>query len=214
MTGRASRLIERFASMDEQEALRLADEMLADGVDPMTIVDACKEALEIVGKSFETGEMFLPELIMAGEMMAAISEMVKPRLKGPIKSKGKGKVILGTVKGDVHDIGKNMFGFLLESQGIDVIDLGVDVEPARFVEAISESGATIVALSALLTVAFESIKQTIDTISEAGYRDRVKIMIGGAPINEQICSFSGADAWGRDAMQGVNLAKQWLTGGA
>lgn len=215
MTDQARRLTETFANMEESEAFRIASEMLENGADPMQVVAACQEALEIVGKRFETGEMFLPELIMAGEMMVAISEMVKPKLKDTATQKeGLGKIILGTVRGDVHDIGKNMLGFLLETQGFEVIDLGVDVEPERFVKSISESGATVVALSALLTLAFDALKEAIDTIEEAGLRDQVKIMIGGAPVNEQIRSFSGADAWGRDAVHGVNLAKQWLRGGA
>ena len=214
MTEQTKRLTETFANMEEQEAFRIAAEMLGNGADPIQIVEACQKALEIVGKRFETGEMFLPELIMAGEMMKAISEMVKPKLKGTmVKKEGLGKVILGTVKGDVHDIGKNILGFLLETQGFEVIDLGVDVKPARFVEKISESGATVVALSALLTLAFDAMKQTIDAIREAGLRDQVKIMIGGAPVNEQVCSFTGADVCGRDAVYGVNLARQWLRGG-
>jgi 5-methyltetrahydrofolate--homocysteine methyltransferase len=215
MIEQLERLAAAFANMEEQEAFRIAGEMLEGGADPLQVVEACQKALEIVGKQFEAGEMFIPELIMAGEMMETISEMVKPKLEGTTVTKESlGKVILGTVEGDVHDIGKNMLGFLLETQGFDVIDLGVDVPPARFVETITQSGATVVALSALLTLAFEALKGTIDAIQEAGLRDQVKIMIGGAPVNEQIRSFSGADAWGKDAVQGVNLARQWLAGGA
>lgn len=207
------KLIEAFTEMEEKEVLRIANEMLDGGADPMEVVDACKNALEVVGKKFETGEMFLPELMMAGEMMDEISALVKPKLKGRAASVRLGKVILGTVLGDVHDIGKNIFGFLLDAQGLEVIDLGVDVDPARFVEKIKETGATVVALSGLLTLAFDAMKKTVDAIREAGLRDQVKIMIGGAPVNEQVCSYAGADAWGQDAVHGVNLAKQWLTGG-
>ncbi|MFH1152838.1 MAG: cobalamin-dependent protein [Pseudomonadota bacterium] len=214
MTQQTERLIETFANMEEQEALRIAEAMLEAGTDPMEVVESCKKALEIVGKQFEAGEMFIPELIMAGEMMETISEMVKPRMHGrAVEKKTLGKVVLGTVEGDVHDIGKNMVRFLMEIQGIEVIDLGVDVKPARFVECISETGATVVALSALLTLAFDSMKKTIDVIRKSEVGGRVKIIIGGAPVNEQICTFSGADAWGRDAVQGANLAKAWLAGG-
>lgn len=207
------KLIEAFTEMEEEEVLRIANEMLDSGVDPMDVVDACKNALEVVGKQFETGEMFLPELIMAGEMMDEIAALVKPKLKGRTAAATLGKVILGTVVGDVHDIGKNIFGFLLDAQGIEVIDIGVDAEPAIFVEKIKETGATVVALSGLLTLAFDAMKATVDAIQEAGLRDQVKIMIGGAPVNEQVRSYAGADAWGQDAVHGVNLAKQWLTGG-
>lgn len=214
MSMQMDRLTETFANMEEPEAFRIAEEMLENGVDPMQVVKACQDALEIVGRRFEAGEMFIPELIMAGEMMEAISAMVKPKLEGKAVEKAAlGKVIVGTVEGDVHDIGKNMLTFLMEINGFEVIDLGVDVKPERFVETIAQSGATVVGLSALLTLAFDALKKTIDVIREAGLRDQVKIMIGGAPVNEQIRSFSGADAWGRDAVQGVNLAKQWLAGG-
>ena len=207
------KLIKAFTEMEEQEVLRITNEMLDSSADPMQVVDACRNALEVVGKKFETGEMFLPELIMAGEMMDQISALVKPKLKGGTAATPLGKIILGTVRGDLHDVGKNIFGFLLDSQGFEVIDLGIDVDPSRFVEKIKETGATVVALSALLTLAFDAMKATVDAIQEAGLRDQVKIMIGGAPVNEQVCLYAGADAWGKDAVHGVNLAKQWLTGG-
>ncbi|MBI5445158.1 MAG: cobalamin B12-binding domain-containing protein, partial [Deltaproteobacteria bacterium] len=107
---------------------------------------------------------------------------------------------------------KNIVGFLLDAQGLDVVDLGVDVPPERFVETIRETGAKVVALSGLLTLAFDSMKSTVDAIAAAGLRDRVKIMVGGAPVNEQVCSYAGADDWGRDAVHGVTLAKRWLGG--
>jgi methanogenic corrinoid protein MtbC1 len=208
------KLIGAFTGLEEEEALRFANMMLDSGVDPMEIVGACKDALEIIGKRFECGEAFLPELMMAGEMMDAISAVVKPRLQGQAEAASLGKVILGTVAGDVHDIGKNIVVFLLDAQDIEVIDLGVDVPPARFVEKIRETGAKVVALSGLLTLAFDSMKATVDAIAEAGLRDQVKIMVGGAPVNEQVRSYAGADAWGRDAVHGVSLAKEWLGGTA
>jgi methanogenic corrinoid protein MtbC1 len=205
-------LIAAFTDMREEEAARIAGEMLEKGEDPSEVLGACTEALEVIGNRFESGEAFLPELMMAGEMMEQISALVTPKLRQGGEAKKEGKVIIGTVAGDVHDIGKNIVSFLLDAKGLEVIDLGVDVPPARFVEKIRESGATIVALSGLLTLAFDSMKATIDAVREAGLRDDVKIMIGGAPVNEQVCSYVGADAWGRDAVNGVNLAKQWLQG--
>jgi methylmalonyl-CoA mutase cobalamin-binding domain/chain len=205
-----SKLVNAFTELEELEAVRIANEMLAQGDDPLEVLEACKDGLEIIGKRFECGEAFLPELMMAGELMEAISAILKPRLLGREESRRLGKVIIGSVAGDVHDIGKNIVVFLLDAHGFEVIDLGIDVPPARFVESIRETGAKVVGLSGLLTLAFDSMKATIDTIAEAGLRKQVKIMIGGAPVNEQVQSYTGADAWGRDAVQGVNLAKQWM----
>jgi methanogenic corrinoid protein MtbC1 len=208
------KLIEAFADMEEQETVRIVKEMLAAGADPLEILEACNAALEIVGKRFECGEAFLPELMMAGEMMDELSAILKPLLKESAARKNLGKVVVGTVAGDVHDIGKNIVTFLLDAQGFEVVDLGVDVPAARFVDAIRESGAKVVGLSGLLTLAFDSMKATVDAIAAAGLRDQVKIMVGGAPVNEQVRSYSCADAWGRDAVHGVNLAKEWLGGAA
>jgi 5-methyltetrahydrofolate--homocysteine methyltransferase len=208
------RLIQAFVNMEEQETARIAREMLASGTPPMEVLETCNEALEIVGRRFECGEAFLPELMIAGEMMEALSGLLKPLLKDAPERKNLGKVVIGTVAGDVHDIGKNIVTFLLDAQGFEVIDLGVDVPVARFVETIRESGAKVVGLSGLLTLAFDSMKATVDAIAAAGLRDQVKIMVGGAPVNEQVCTYAGADAWGMDAVQGVNLAKEWLGGAA
>ena len=204
------KLIQAFADMEEQETVRIAKDMLAAGAQAMEVLEASKEALEIVGKRFECGEAFLPELMIAGEMMAELSALLKPLLKDAGERERLGKVIIGTVAGDVHDIGKNIVVFLLDAQGFEVIDLGVDVPTARFVEAIRESGAKVVGLSGLLTLAFDSMKSTVDAIAEAGLRDQVKIMVGGAPVNEQVRAHAGADAWARDAVAGVNMARQWL----
>ena len=208
------KLIQAFVDMEEQEVVQIAKDMLAAGTPAMEVLEACNAALEAVGKQFECGEAFLPELMMAGEMMEALSAIVKPLLKETGARKNLGKVIIGTVAGDVHDIGKNIVTFLLDAQGFEVIDLGVDVPTARFVEAIRESGAKVVGLSGLLTLAFDSMKATVDAIAAAGLRDQVKIMVGGAPVNEHVVAHCGADAWGRDAVAGVNLAKEWLGGAA
>jgi len=208
------KLIQAFVGMEEQAVVQIAKDMLAGGATPMEVLSACNEALEIVGKRFECGEAFLPELMIAGEMMEELSALLKPLLQDAPERKSLGKVVIGTVAGDVHDIGKNIVTFLLDAQGFEVIDLGVDVPVARFVETIRESGAKVVGLSGLLTLAFDSMKATVDGIAAAGLRDQVKIMVGGAPVNEQVCTYAGADAWGRDAVHGVNLAKGWLGGAA
>jgi 5-methyltetrahydrofolate--homocysteine methyltransferase len=209
------KLTEAIVGMNEEEALSIANKSIEEGVDPTKVLDACRKAMETIGQHFETGEYFLPELILAGEMMRQISEIVKPLLQDQMETTGGqlGKIVLGTVEGDIHDIGKDLVAFMLDVHGIEVIDLGVDVPPARFVEATKESEAGIVALSGFLTLAYDPMKMTVEALAEAGLRDRVKVMIGGGQIDDQIRKFTGADAYGRDAMTAVVLAKQWLKEG-
>jgi 5-methyltetrahydrofolate--homocysteine methyltransferase len=204
------KLTEAFVDMREEEVLKRTEELLEEGTEPMAILDACRKALDIIGKRFETGESFVPELIMAGEMMNAVTEMVKPKLTQDKSTEPIGKVLLGTVEGDIHDIGKDVVSFTLEANGFEVIDLGVDVPPDTFVQKIKEIQPDVIGLSGLLTLAFESMKVTVDAITEAGLRDQVKIMIGGAPVDELVREHSGADGWGKDAMEAVALAKQWI----
>jgi len=168
--------------------------------------------VEKVGKQFELGKYFLPELVMAGEMLKKISSMTEPFLKQDAEKKTAclAKVVLGSVKGDIHDIGKDMVKFLLDVNGFEVHDLGVDVSPERFVEAIKEVQPEVVGMSALLTTVFESIKNSVAAIKDAGLRDEVKIMIGGGTVSEEVRVYSGADAYGKDAVVAVNLAKKWV----
>jgi 5-methyltetrahydrofolate--homocysteine methyltransferase len=205
-------LIEAFVDIREEEALQLTEELLAEGTEPMVILDACREALDIIGQRFERKEAFVPELIMAGEMMNAITEVVKPKLAQEKPTEPLGKVLMGTVEGDIHDIGKDVVVFMLEANGFEVIDLGVDVTPDAFVQKIAETQPDVIGLSGLLTLAFQSMKETVDAIREAGLRDQVKIMLGGAPVDEHVQEYSGADGWGKDAMEAVTLARQWVGG--
>lgn len=203
-------LVEAIADMREGDAVRMAEEMLEKGGDPGHVLRLCQDAMAIVGERFERGEYFLPELIMSGAIMGRIATVIKPRLAGRAESKRIGKVVIGTVRGDIHDIGKDVVAFVLDVNGFEVHDLGVDVPEARFVEAVAEVQPQIVALSGFLTSTYEAMKATIEAITEAGLRDRVKIMIGGGQINEAVCKYAGADAYGKDAMAGVRLAKQWV----
>jgi methanogenic corrinoid protein MtbC1 len=139
--------------------------------------------------------------------------MVKPGLRGETISQKSGKLVLGTVAGDIHDIGKNIVNFMLDVSGFEVIDLGTDVAPERFVDALRKSGAPVLGLSGFLTLAFHSMKETIDAVKAAGLRDRVKIVIGGGQVDEQVRTYTGADAYGKDAMEAVMLARKW-TGGS
>ena len=203
-------LIEAIANMREDEALRLVEEALERGEDPVQVLAQCQEALAIVGQRFERGEYFLPELIMSGVMMEKIAELLKPKMATEGEKKQLGKVVIGTVKGDIHDIGKDIVAFMLEVNGFEVRDLGVDVPEGRFVEAVKEFKPQVVALSGFLTLAYDSMKATVEALKEAGLRDSVKVMIGGGQINEMVVEYSGADAYGKDAMAGVNLAKKWV----
>jgi methanogenic corrinoid protein MtbC1 len=206
----SKKLVSAIADMREEEALKLVRKMVAEGTAPVAIVDAAREAMGIVGERYEKGTYFLPELIMAGEMLTQITNIIKPELAKMPDVKRQGKVLIGTVKGDIHDIGKNIVSFMLDVNGFDVRDLGVDVAPQKFVEAIRDFRPQVIGLSGFLTLAFDAMKETIEAIKAAGLRDGVKIMIGGGQITEQIKEYAGADAYGRDAMAGVSLAKKWL----
>jgi methanogenic corrinoid protein MtbC1 len=206
----SEKLVQAIADMREDEALRLVAEMVEGGADPLAIVDASKEAMGIVGERYEQGIYFLPELILAGEMLNQITDLIKPELAKVPEVKREGTVVIGTVKGDIHDIGKNIVTFMLDVNGFEVIDLGVDVSPEKFVEAIQDTQPQVVGLSGFLTLAFDAMKETIDAIEAAGLRDGVKIMIGGGQVTEEVRQYAGADAYGRDAVAGVSLSRKWL----
>jgi methanogenic corrinoid protein MtbC1 len=208
----AEDLVKAMADLKEEEALKIARKRLDKGDDPTKILEDSRNAMEIVGKRFADGEYFIPDLVYSGEILKEITDMVKPKLAKTAEVKHLGKVVMGTVAGDIHDIGKNIVVFMLDVNGFDVRDLGVDVSAQKFVESIKESGATIVGLSGFLTLAFDSMKQTIEAIKDAGLRDKVKVMIGGGQIDEEIRRYTGADAYGKDAMAGVALAKGWIGG--
>lgn len=200
-------LIDAITEMREDDALAITTQLLDEGADPLDILDACREAMSIIGYRFETGESFIPELILAGEMMSTISDVVKPHIAVDAQAAKLGKVVIGTVEGDIHDIAKDIVAFMLDLNGFEVTDLGVDVPPARFVEAVQDTGATIVGLSGFLTLAFDPMKDTVAALRDAGLN--VKIMIGGGQIDEQIREYTGADAYGDDAMAAVALATEW-----
>jgi len=203
-------LVRAITEMQEEEALKIAHNLLDGGVDPLDILDDCRAAMEVIGKRFECGEAFIPELMLAGEMLTQISEVIKPHIQQEAASAKLGKIVLGTVQGDIHDIAKDIVGFMLDLNGFEVTDLGVDVPPAKFVEAVQETGATMVGLSGFLTLAYEPMKATVAALKEAGLD--VKVMIGGGQVDEQIRQYTGADAYGKDAMAAVALAKRWTAG--
>ncbi len=195
--------------MKEKEALKIVEVRLNAGEEPLGILNDARKALEIVGNRFADSEYFIPDLVYSSEILKVITDMVKPRLAKEAEVKSLGKVVMGTVAGDIHDIGKNIVVFMLDINGFEVYDLGVDVPAQKFVDKIKESGAPIVGLSGFLTLAYDSMKQTVEAIKNAGLRDKVKVMIGGGQITEEIKKYTGADAYGKDAMVGVSLAKKW-----
>ena len=205
-------LVSAIVELREADAAQLVDERLAAGVDPLALIAAGQEAMDIIGKQFAEGVVFIPELIMAGEIMKSLSAKVTPYLADQRSAKRLGTVVLGTVQGDIHDIGKGIVATMLDIAGFDVIDLGVDVPAEKFIATLRDSHAPIVGLSGLLTVAIDSMKATVAAIGEAGLRATAKIMIGGAPINEQVRAYTNADGWAKDAVAAVDLAKSWVGG--
>jgi methanogenic corrinoid protein MtbC1 len=204
----SQKLIDAITEMREEDAVQITNELLDGGASPADILGTCKDAMDVIGKRFEDGEAFIPELILAGEMMTAITYILKPRMAKGTASEKLGKVVIGTVQGDIHDIAKDIVAFMLDLNGFEVTDLGVDVPPAKFVETVKETGAKIVGLSGFLTLAYDPMKNTVAALKEAGLND-VKIMIGGGQVDESIRQYTDADAYGKDAMAAVALAKDW-----
>jgi 5-methyltetrahydrofolate--homocysteine methyltransferase len=209
----AGDLVNLLADLKEQEALKVVKDRLGKGDDALKILDDARKGMEIVGKRFASSQYFIPDLVYSGEILKVISEVVKPKLTKAAGTKKLGKVVFGTVAGDIHDIGKDIVVFMLDVSGFEVYDLGVDVPVQKFVDKIKETGAPVVGLSGFLTLAFDSMKQTIEAIKSAGLRDKVKVMIGGGQMSEEVRKYTGADAYGKDAMAGVSLAQKWISAG-
>lgn len=203
----ACELVDAIADLKEEKALRIVKEKLASE-DPLKILEFCRKGLEIVGKRFEEAVYFIPDLVMAGEILREITEIVKPKMEKTVQVKRLGKVLIGTVEGDIHDIGKNIVTLMLDINGFEVHDLGVDVPAQKFVEKIEEVKPEIVGLSGLLTLAIDSMKKTIETIDDAGLRNRVKIIIGGNIVDERVKEYVGADAYANDAIEAVSICKR------
>lgn len=205
-------LVQWLADMNEDDALELARRMLLEeGRDPLVVLALCREAMDVVGKRFEEGEYFLPELVLAGEMLETIGAIAKPLIKlAPGEAPARlGKVLIGTVHGDLHDIGKNIVSFMLDINGFEVRDIGIDVPIERFLEEIRSYQPDVVGLSGFLTLAFDSMKETVQAIEAAGLRKDRKIMVGGGQIDETVRSYTGADAFGTNAVEAVNLCRGW-----
>jgi corrinoid protein of di/trimethylamine methyltransferase len=203
-------LFEAVRDGGAKAAKELTHQALASGVDPQSILDETLiPAMDEVGRLFEAGEYFVPELLIAARAMKGALEILRPLLATRSSSTA-GKVVIGTVCGDLHDIGKNLVGVMLEGGGFEVVDLGVDVSPEKFIEAVRDPDVNLVAMSALLTTTMSSMKTTIDAMNQAGVRDKVKVMIGGAPITQQYADEIGADGFSDNASGAVRLARDLI----
>ncbi|MDT3686295.1 MAG: cobalamin-dependent protein [Pseudorhodoplanes sp.] len=212
MTTQEQQLVDWLADMNEDDAVALAKRMLLEEkANPLRVLELCRMAMDIVGKRFEQGEYFLPELVLAGEMLENIGAIAKPLIvQAPgEQAKKLAKVLIGTVHGDLHDIGKNIVSFMLDINGFEVKDIGVDVPVQTFIDEIDSYKPDVIGLSGFLTIAFDSMKETIEAIESKGMRANRKIMIGGGQIDEAVCNYTGADAFGINAVEAVTLCKSW-----
>ena len=201
-------LYDAILNGDQKTSVALTKQALEEGVEPLDLIHRYMiPAMDEAGKRFECEDFFVPELLLAARAMKGALELLRPRLAAS-GAQPAGRVVIGTVKGDLHDIGKNLVSSMLEGGGFEVTDLGADVSPERFVEAVRKTGAQIVCLSALLTVTMPSMKTTIEAFRQAGIRDQIKVLIGGAPVTEQYAREIGADGYGGNANVAVALARQ------
>ncbi len=205
-------LITLLVELKEQDCLRVTGERLEAGEDPHKIIEDAREAMKIVGQRFADNVYFIPDLVYSGKILEQISEIVKPELSQKSQTKRLGKFVIGSVAGDLHDIGKNLVSFMLDVSGFEVFDLGVDVPAQAFVDKIKEVEAEVLGLSGFLTSVYQAMKDTVEAVKTAGLRDQVKIMIGGGVMDDEVKKFSGADAYRPDAMAAVTLAKEWIGG--
>jgi len=203
-------LAEAVISGKKEEAERLAQEAVDGGVDPGSIInDGLIAGMSVVGDRFKNNEFYVPEVLIAARAMHAAMDVVKPLL-GEAGIEPRGRIAIGTVKGDLHDIGKNLVAMMLEGGGYEVIDLEVDVAPEKFVEVVNQQAVQVIALSALLTTTMPSMKDTIDALTEAGVRDRIKVIIGGAPVTQNYADEIGADGYAPDAASAVDKVAELL----
>ncbi len=202
------------AELREQEVLSLVDRNLADGVSPEEILGACQKGMHLVGKMHEEGHYFIAGLIMAGEIMRQVMDLIKPVMTRSKSSNNRGRVLLGTIQGDIHDIGKNLFRDLLECHGFTVLDLGVDVPPARFLQAVEDFNPHLVGVSALITESFPRLRELVKLFEEASLQKarRPLILIGGGQVDDVIYRVCGSDYWARDVFAGVKLCQRIMSG--
>lgn len=199
-----------MGDLEEETVLEMLNEVMADGGSvAREAMTACQEGMNIVGDRFASGEYFVGDLIFSGELMTEAMDIIRPALT-QASSEGYGKMLLCTVEGDLHDIGKNIVKAMMEAGGFEVIDLGIDTAPAAIVQAAKEQNIRIIGLSGVLTLAIDAMKATVDAFKDAGMRNDVKIIIGGAPITAPVCEQVGADAWATNPAEGVTICRNWV----
>ncbi len=204
-------IIDAMADLEEDELYDFMNEIMDNGGEGVQeALEACQEGMKIVGDRFEEGEYFVGDLIYAGEILTEATNIIKPALTGDGQEKF-GKMILCTVKNDLHDIGKNIVRAMLEAGGFEVVDLGIDVDPQTIVDTAKNEGIKIIALSGVLTLAVDSMKDTIEAFKAAGMRDDVKIIVGGAPVTETVCASVGADEWALSPQKTVSVCQGWAS---
>ena len=204
--------VKLLADLEEEKVIDMTKKRIEAGEDPMNILDDTRAGMAVVGKRFADGEYFLPELVFSGELLNSVTDIVKPHLTGGdgAKQKKHGKIVIGTVAGDIHDIGLNIVEFMLDVNGFDVTNLGVDVPADKFVETVKKEKPSVVGLSGFLTPAFDAMKDTVEALEKAGLRKDIKIMIGGGQMDDEVRKYAKADAFGKDAMAAVALSKDWM----
>ena len=204
-------LKQAMGDLDEETVFTLLNEVMeGGGAQVNEAMKACQEGMNIVGDRFDSGEYFVSDLVFAGDLMTGAMDILRPAFAGKSEGPGAGRIIFCTVEGDLHDIGKNIVKAILEAGGIEVIDLGIDVPASVIVETAKKENIRVIALSGVLTLAIESMKATIQALEEAGIRDNVKVIIGGAPVTEAYCNFVGADAWSQNATLTLDIVRKWL----
>jgi len=203
------KLKEAMGELDEESVLKILKEVMAEGGnDAQKAIEMCQQGMDIIGQHFETGEYFVGDLMFAGELMSEAAAILNPALTQN-KGDGLGKLLICTVEGDIHDIGKNIVKNMLSAAGFEIIDLGIDIKPEEIVEAAKNEGVKIIGLSGVLTLAANSMKKTIDALKNAGLRDDVKIIIGGSMANDNSCEMVGADAWAINPQKAISICRQW-----
>jgi methanogenic corrinoid protein MtbC1 len=207
-----SELAEALANLEEDKVRDLVQKRIASNGDPMSLVDELRQGMDIVGDRYKSKDYFLSELIISGEIFKESMATIEPKLKGANRGEPLGKIVLGTVKGDIHNIGKDIAATLLTAAGFEVYDLGIDVSSDTFIDKLKETGSSILGMSGLLTPAFESMKDTVKALEAAGLRSKVKVIIGGGIVTEQVGKYVGADAFTDDASEGVETCRGFVKG--
>lgn len=206
----SARLMAAIADLREETALALVRQRLDAGDDPLLIIEDCQEGMRQVGLRYEQREYFLAGLIMAGEIFRQVMELLQPIIERQVSGQASGRILLGTVAGDIHDLGKNIVNMLLSCHNFIVHDLGVDVSPAVFVEQAAQVQPHLVGLSGLLTSSYDAMRETVALLRANGYQE--PIIIGGGQLSEEVCQYVGADHWTTDAVSGVELCQRLMSG--